>query len=179
VLENGRVNIKHGIIRRIGMSMLSRQYSPSSLLLLVATVIGSALLSLLVSCEKNPFDPIYNQSVDGVGLSVQANQDTFNYGSTIDFTLTIINLTAHELSYYTGPPEYDLEIFNQNQVPVWQYSRAYGFFPIDVTFTLKSHEQRSFTIVCEDTLDVGEYTACGWFEFLPTLRDTTGFYIHH
>ncbi len=139
----------------------------------------SLLLSLnLVACDKSPFNPEYEQSAYGLGISVRANQAYYEYGNPIDFTFTVVNLTDKKKDLTTPDSRlYDLKILNQNNEHIWQFGYVFGGLTLEFPFQLMAHQQKTYTVTCEDTLAAGQYAAIGWFNFIPSLKDTTGFII--
>ena len=133
---------------------------------------------ILSGCEKTPFDPEYDQSAYGLGITVWANQAYYGYAEPVDVTFSIVNLWNQRRAFTTPHSQlYDLQILNQSNETVWQYGHRYGFFTMESSFLLGPHQQKSMVVTCEDTLETGTYTAIGWFEFAPSLKDTTRFIV--
>ena len=148
--------------------------------------IGSGSIILLiglttlfaVSCEKNVFSPEYAQSADGLGLTLQVNSSFITTGDNIEFNLQLVNLTKQRREWLLSSSQTcDLIIYNQASENIWQFGYKYYFAPVVWYFSLHPHEQKAFTITCQDTVPPGNYTAIGWFLFAPTLQDTASFVV--
>jgi len=136
------------------------------------------LASVLVACERTPLGPEYEQSSDGLGLTVRANQAFYLIENSIGITLKIVNLTERDMDTTTADSQlYDIKILNQDNENVWQFGYQHVFGQVITPFNLKPYQQKSYVVVCKDNLEAGQYTAIGWFMFFPTLRDTTKFII--
>lgn len=136
------------------------------------------LSAIAMACTRTPFNPDYEQSLDGLGLTVRANQAYFEYGAPIAITLEVVNLTNKKKHFHLADGRtIDCVIMTTANESVWRHSNVYGALLLSWTFTLKAHQQKSYVSICEDTLDAGLYRAEGWFIFHPSLRDTTGFIV--
>ena len=137
-----------------------------------------AFILIFIACERTPFNPDYEHSLDGLGIKVWANQANIEYGDPIEITLEIVNLTDKKKYFELADSgTYDCVIRNIEDECVWRHSNVYGVLPMGWTLVLNAHQRKTYTAVCEDTLEVGQYSAEGWCIFQPTLRDTTGFVV--
>jgi len=150
-----------------------RSISSGSILLLI-----SLAMLFTVACEKNVFSPEYAQSADGLGLTLQVIPSYITIGDEINFNLLLVNLTNQRKEYFlNSSQQYDLIIYSQATENIWQFGYKYGFTPAGWNFQIEPHEQKSFTIACQDTIPPGDYTAISWFLFTPTLQDTVSFVV--
>lgn len=136
------------------------------------------ILVLSIACEKTLFNPEYEQYEYGLGLTVRADEAYFLHGSPIVVMFEIINLVDQKRTFYASDSQLcDLLIINANGEPVWHRRSSGGWMLMERPITLEPHQRKSFQVTCEDTLESGTYSAIGWFRFIPSLRDTTGFII--
>lgn len=150
-----------------------RSIGAGSIILLI-----SLTMLFVVSCEKNIFSPDYNQSADGLGLTLQVNPSFTMTGEKIEFNLQLVNLTEQRREWlFGGSQQYDLVIYNQASENIWQFGYWYGFLTVGTRLHLNPHEQKAFTITCKNTIPPGNYTAIGWFLFAPTFQDTVSFVV--
>lgn len=150
-----------------------RSIDAGSIILLI-----SLTMLLVVSCGKNVFSPDYNQSADGLGLTLEVNSLYITTGDNIEFNLQLVNLTVQKREWiFSDAQQYDLAIYNQASENIWQFGNEYGFIMVFTELHLNPHEQKAFTITCKNTIPPGNYTAIGWFLFAPTFQDTVSFVV--